>query len=1307
MSVAAVATVCFSMFFSRQAVADVFKANNTLDLSDGGSWDGGLVPGLGDAVVWDSRVTGANTVSLAQFADWGSIRISDPGGPVRINGAGPITLDMSLGIDMSAATTDLTIAPKVFFDPFQEWNIGTGRTLTLEGGAAPRLMVDDRLRKTGGGSLRLAGGSFEGEIDIYGGRVEAAGVNLSSAIVQLGGSFGEGDNPTLALGGGEVVPLLVVPQGVTGAALALTSTTGSVSTLHSGNLQSPLTIRRESVSTLGPSLAIRLLGSAVPSGTDALELSSSGTAGGAIRLSNPNGLIFEGNIRVSSGMWSLQSSYLTSYPNSALPDSAMISVENSAGLALGFASGARETIGGLAGTGMVSVSAPANLTIDTGNFENEGRRVFSGILAAFVSSLTLTGSGSQELGGARIAYTGPTKIEDGRLRLDATTNWASAISFGSGAAPVLDLHASEDVTWSLTSGVSGGTGNARISKSGMGTVVLAGSGKTFGGDPSVGFTVGEGRLILSSSFANPVGVLVAPGATFGGAASVGQAVVWPGGEIEAGVKGSGTLTMEGLRFEHAGALRSSPAAGTTPLVVSGALETRGIAGGLEVRLGTVPQAAGTYPIMRFGAWSGSAEEFRLPAASRTLELQVQDGTLSVKVDFSNNLRWVGQSTEWSSNGLAEKNWRTSGSGAPTDFMYFDEARFDDSAVGTEVVVDRTDVFPARMVFDHSAKDFNLSGGMDIGSGSLEKNGTGTLRIAGEFGFTGGAFLNAGTVSITSELSLGTGTRTFNGGRLQMTGANQTWSNPTVVNAGGGTLDVAAGTEVRHVGTLSGAGVLTKEGDGILTLPSSSGVVSSKVAIAGGVLRLSYGAGTVSYTGEISGSGGVLQLVGNGTGGTAGLTLAGKGTFTGETQIYGRRIFLNCATGNAIGGDIRIMGGNWPYHGLTVNRSEQIADSAVLRFDAISSPYDFRLNGKTETLAGIETADGGAVPSPNAIIENAGVDNGINDSNGMALGQLIVAGSGNHQYFGTLRDQYNTSGNNRLAFTKSGTGTQVLIGTGITYTGATMINSGRLVLRDATAFASASVTLAGGTLELAGTAGNWTFARPITGGAGDLVKSGEGTVTLTSAASHTGKTVVNGGTLAMGAGGSIPSTSQVVLNGGNFNASALASGFQVSELLGSGLLTGSVTVSNRLSIGNSPGTMGFQNLTLGAGSVAEFEVTGGGSAGDLGNVAGLLNLNGAGLSLIQLGTYTANDKFTLFAYTVGNLLGNFGGLEDDAEFEAAGGRWKIDYDDPLAGVNGGVGERFVTVTAVPEAGSVWLLGGAALAMSLRRRRPGGW
>jgi hypothetical protein len=132
-------------------------------------------------------------------------------------------------------------------------------------------------------------------------------------------------------------------------------------------------------------------------------------------------------------------------------------------------------------------------------------------------------------------------------------------------------------------------------------------------------------------------------------------------------------------------------------------------------------------------------------------------------------------------------------------------------------------------------------------------------------------------------------------------------------------------------------------------------------------------------------------------------------------------------------------------------------------------------------------------------------------------------------------------------------------------------------------------------------------------------------------------------------------------------------------------------------------MDFQNLTLGAGAVAEFEVTGGGAAADLGNVSGQLDLNGASLSLLQLGSYTPDQKYTLFAYTIGNLLGTFGGLADNAEFTAAGGRWRIAYQDPVAGLNGGTGNRFVTVTSVPEPATAAMLSLALTAMLRRRKR----
>ena len=85
----------------------------------------------------------------------------------------------------------------------------------------------------------------------------------------------------------------------------------------------------------------------------------------------------------------------------------------------------------------------------------------------------------------------------------------------------------------------------------------------------------------------------------------------------------------------------------------------------------------------------------------------------------------------------------------------------------------------------------------------------------------------------------------------------------------------------------------------------------------------------------------------------------------------------------------------------------------------------------------------------------------------------------------------------------------------------------------------------------------------------------------------------------------------------------------------------------------------------------------------------------------LGTFTEGDKFTLFAYD-GALTGTFSGLADGATFTDEGGEWMIDYNDTAAGLNGGTGTSYVTITAVPEPGAA-LLGGLGLLALLRRRR----
>ncbi len=146
----------------------------------------------------------------------------------------------------------------------------------------------------------------------------------------------------------------------------------------------------------------------------------------------------------------------------------------------------------------------------------------------------------------------------------------------------------------------------------------------------------------------------------------------------------------------------------------------------------------------------------------------------------------------------------------------------------------------------------------------------------------------------------------------------------------------------------------------------------------------------------------------------------------------------------------------------------------------------------------------------------------------------------------------------------------------------------------------------------------------------------------------------------------------------------------------------------MAIGNSPGTTNFDNnLTLTSAATYLYDMTGGASPGvgsaDLGNVTGTLALGNTVLDLVELGVYTAGNKFTLFGYT-GGISGTFLSLADDSQFtDDLSNLWVINYNDSVAGMNGGTGTSFVTITAVPEPDMASLLGAIGVVGLLRRRR----
>jgi len=205
----------------------------------------------------------------------------------------------------------------------------------------------------------------------------------------------------------------------------------------------------------------------------------------------------------------------------------------------------------------------------------------------------------------------------------------------------------------------------------------------------------------------------------------------------------------------------------------------------------------------------------------------------------------------------------------------------------------------------------------------------------------------------------------------------------------------------------------------------------------------------------------------------------------------------------------------------------------------------------------------------------------------------------------------------------------------------------------------------------------------------------GTLTLGAASTYTGKTTVTGGTLALGTNGSIANSSEIALNGGNFNVSAVT-GFSTgaSQLLtgNGGSITGNITVNGTMAIGNSPGTMTFNNdLTLGAASISNFEFTVGsftlgsfdlalGGDGIQGvTFGGTLNL------LFDSGETYANGSVKIFDFE------NYSSDFTTVSFSGLGVGQTATFDASTG---------FVTVVPEPQAALLGSLGVLAL---LRRRR----
>ena len=130
------------------------KANNVDNLNLGSSWVGGALPGSNDIAQWSAFVTGVNTVGLGANLNWAGIKIASPGGMVTLSAGNILDLGAS-GLDLSAASQNLTFNCLLNLSTNQSWNIGSGRTVAINSNISGTAM----LTLSGAGAVTFNGGS--------------------------------------------------------------------------------------------------------------------------------------------------------------------------------------------------------------------------------------------------------------------------------------------------------------------------------------------------------------------------------------------------------------------------------------------------------------------------------------------------------------------------------------------------------------------------------------------------------------------------------------------------------------------------------------------------------------------------------------------------------------------------------------------------------------------------------------------------------------------------------------------------------------------------------------------------------------------------------------------------------------------------------------------------------------------------------------------------------------------------------------------------------------------------------------------
>ncbi len=566
------------------------------------------------------------------------------------------------------------------------------------------------------------------------------------------------------------------------------------------------------------------------------------------------------------------------------------------------------------------------------------------------------------------------------------------------------------------------------------------------------------------------------------------------------------------------------------------------------------------------------------------------------------------------------------------------------------------------------------------SSSVAYSGAGILTLAGANTYSGGTYLESGTLNVTNNTGLGTGTLTILGGTLKSTSSSialanaESWVNnfsfggannntlslsgsitltgsggvaPVILTMAGSSSDTLALT-----GTVTGTQALFVTGTGGTLALSGSNIYTGATVITGGATVT---ANTLDRLSTTSGTGGTSSTatftVGSATGLVVGENVSGTGIAAGSTikTISGNVITLSVNTTGAVSGTVTFDFNN--SLGLSAfSQANLVLDNGTLVYTgaAANSAREFQIGNTTNGSNGTLTANGsGAVDftATAAIIYGA-----VGSADTVQTRTLTLAGTntGTNTLAALIENNgydSSNSGNANVSVIKTGAGEWVLSNGNNTYGGGTVINQGTLENGANNALSqSGSITLGSAgnsatwnlngfnqtvsSLATAGTAGNQTITNTTTGA---------------SVLTYNGGTSTYGGVIADGGTGR---TLGVTMAGGNLTLSGTNT-YIGATTVASGTLnvTGSLAAGSAVTVG---GQLGYNTpaILTGTGTI-NGSLTTSNANGNVGHIApgtpgagnvGTLTMGGTGIT-VTLGAGTALDFDLASSTTAG------GGVND--------------------------------------------------------------